>query len=154
MVRRGKKSKHLDNAIQKTLEAIQEELKEIEKGLSKELDQLPADREIFNYYNPFHHLSSDHKKTVFKVIDLVERLILKGKGGFFLCGIPDYDYRTECFRDVPEAIKKHSQTSEAVKQHPAIDEIKRFFTLDFIDNEIKKEFINKEIDQRDQDWVG
>lgn len=152
---KGKKSEQLKEAVEKTLTAIQTELGEVQVSLSDELNKLPSDYKIlknvvlFNYNHPF-------SKGIIKIQELTNNsLILKGKGGFYYFGIPNYGYCSECLRDIPQAVKKHSQISEMVT-HQAIKDIEDFFTLGFINNDstdAKKIFLKNEIDKRDRVWV-
>ena len=83
----------------------------------------------------------------------MQRLILKGNGGFHLFGLPNYSYLTECLADLPAAISQHSQASQQIKNHEALHDITDFFDLNFIEDETKKELVRTEIQKKSHTWA-
>jgi hypothetical protein len=148
----GKLSQKLEQAIQKTLEAVQKELKQIQIDLSDHLNQIPNTKKISN--DDWKDFSKKEIDTLNLIRHRINDLILKGNGGFFLFGIPNYHYRSECMRDIPDSIKSHKQAGDANKKHQALLDIDEFFTLNFIKDNFKKEFVQEEINMQDKTWVG
>ena len=150
----GKESARLNKAIEKTLEAVRDELTSAQNELSLTLYDLPSSRDILNFQELDNYLGQNTKRTIAKVFAIVQKLILKGNGGFHLFGIPDYNYRTECLKDLPQAILLHSQANQQVKTHSVLHNIEEFFNLSFIQDEIKRELVQKEIQEKGPDWAG
>ncbi|WP_068467717.1 hypothetical protein [Candidatus Protochlamydia phocaeensis] len=150
----GRESQRLNRAMEKTLEAVQVELRQVKEELSTHLPLLPSSHEILQFEEANHSFKKENKVIVYRIYQLINSLILKGTGGFGVFGIPNYDYTSECFKDLPQAIVHHSQASDAIKHHQALQSIHHFFQFDFIIDPIKKQFVLKEIGRRDNEWVG
>lgn len=141
-------------AIQKTIDAVGEELKQVKKEIIPELDALPDPLDKTYTYKSAA-LTAEQKKHLEKAQTVIGHLILAGNGAFTrFFGAPNYDYRTECLRDLPMAVQKLKQANATSKKYRTLEEIDDFFTLSFITAEKKRLFVTKEINARDKMWTG
>lgn len=102
----GEESKRLNEAIKETLEVVKNEINSVKQELIKESEKLPDTNIILTFNDPCNQLNEDQQKSISKIFNQIQKLILKRKGSFLLFGIPDYSCKTECLNDLPIAIKK------------------------------------------------
>jgi hypothetical protein len=153
----GKKSEQLNRAVEKTLEAVQVELQDIQHSLSEELNKLPNDKHVLDLLDvPDDYTlypSPEARRTILKIAELIQKLMLIGRNTpwFQSLRVPNYDGdRGECLRDIPQAVRMHSQILARTKNHQGIIDIDNFFTLNFIQDDVKKDGVRMGIDKRDK----
>jgi len=138
-VTRGKKTQQLNIAVEKTIAEVKKHLDISKEKLVNKLPEIPSDKnQLHNAESgEFTGMTPDQRKSCKEVSLLIFHLVLQQpiNYGYFT----DVGYVS--LTKLPEGIRQHKQLTDRTKALPGLSEISSFYTFDFVQDPVKKEFI-------------
>lgn len=135
---RGKKTEQLNSAVEKTVQIVKAHLETTKQELLNKLTEIPSDKVQLASIEqdiPYPGYEKWHEVGL-----TIRKLFLRSD-----VQAPNSAVTIKSLKDLPESIRKHTQIGNQIKALADLDGIPLFFKFDFVQDPVKKEFIQNRI---------